>query len=66
MRYRYAVIRSCIPNARVIRIIVAKAGLPSFDKALLSLSRLITISRARVAVDSDPDGAGPTAEVPRA
>ena len=31
---RYPVIRSCIPNARVIRITVAKVGLPSFDSAL--------------------------------
>ena len=31
---RYTVIRSCIPNARVIRITVAKVGLPSSDNAL--------------------------------
>ena len=30
----YAVIRKCIPNARVIRITVANVGLPSSDKAL--------------------------------
>ena len=30
----YAVMRSCIPNARVIRMTVAKVGLPSFDSAL--------------------------------
>ena len=31
---RYAVIRTCIPNARVIRITVAKLGLPFSDNAL--------------------------------
>ena len=30
----YTVIRNCIPNARVIRITVAKVGLPSSDSAL--------------------------------
>lgn len=33
-RCHYAVIRKCIPNARVIRITVANVGLPSSDKAL--------------------------------
>ena len=31
---RYTVIRNCIPSARVIRMTVAKVGLPFSDNAL--------------------------------
>ena len=44
----YGVIRTCIPNALVIRMTVAKVGLPLSDSALYSPSRVIPTSCANL------------------